>query len=72
MKKVTILVCLLAISLIGCAEVQMSPRMQQLTRMSAVNVSAMSKDCQDGNDESCTQGLIEASKTLNLIVEAME
>ena len=71
MKKVVMLMCLLAISLIGCAEVQMSPRMQQLTRMSAVNVSAMSKDCQDGNNESCKEGLKEAAKTLELIVEAL-
>ena len=71
-KKVTILMCLLAISLIGCGEVRMSPRMQQVTRMSAINVAAMNKDCQEGNSESCKQGLAEASKTLNLIVEAME
>lgn len=72
MKTVTILMCLLAVSLIGCGEVRMSPRMQQLTRMSAINVEAICKDCQAGNDESCAQGLIEASKTLNLIVDAME
>ncbi len=69
-KKIVIVLVLL--SIVGCGEVQMSPRMQQITRMSAINVEAMSKDCQAGNAESCTQGLIEASKTLNLIVEAME
>lgn len=71
MKRTLILMCLLAISLVGCNEVQMSPRMQQVTRMSAINVANMNKDCQDGNAESCKQGLAEAAKTLKLIVEAL-
>ena len=71
LKKVLMLI-LLCILVVGCNEVQMSPRMQQITRMSAINVEAMSKDCQAGNEESCQEGLVEASKTLNLIINAME
>lgn len=76
MWKKVILVLLISIVLLflgaGCNnEVQMSPRMQQVTRMSAINVANMNKDCQAGNDESCKQGLAEAVRTLELIVEAM-
>lgn len=49
----------------------MSPRMQQATKMSAINVRAMSDDCQAGNEESCKEGLKQAAETLELIVEAM-
>lgn len=68
-RKIVIVVALLLI--VGCGEVQMSPRMAQITKMSAINVAAMNKDCQDGNSESCIQGLAEAAKTLELIAEAM-
>lgn len=72
-RKIVIVVALAALlSMVGCGgEVQMSPRMQQATRMSAINVANMNKDCQAGNDESCKQGLAEAARTLELIVEAL-
>ena len=70
-RKILISIILLVLLCVGCAEVQMSPRMAQITKMSAINVAAMNKDCQDGNSESCVQGLAEAAKTLELIVEAM-
>lgn len=66
-----IVIVLVLVLIVGCGEVQMSPRMQQVTRMSAINVANMNKDCQAGNDESCKQGLAEAARTLELIVEAM-
>ena len=70
-RKILISIILVVLLIVGCGEVRMSPRMQQLTRLSAINVSAMNKDCQAGNAESCTQGLAEAAKTLELIVEAL-
>lgn len=68
-KIVVLMICIFLC--VGCGEVIMSPRMQQITRMSAINVRNMCKDCQGGNEESCEKGLVEAAKTLELIVEAM-
>ena len=71
-KKIVIVVMLVALlSVVGCGEEQMSPRMQQVVKMSAINVANMNRDCQAGNDESCKQGLAEAARTLELIVEAL-
>ena len=71
-RKIVIVVMLVALlSVVGCGVVQMSPRFQQVVKMSAINVANMNKDCQAGNDESCKQGLAEAARTLELIVEAL-
>jgi len=70
MRRIVIVaVCLL---LAGCSAVQMSPPYRQTVESSAIRVSELNKRCQAGDEQACKEGLDAASKTLDLIVEAME
>jgi len=71
MKKIIIVILISCICL-GCStsEVQLSPRYQQALEMSAINVRAMLKDCQAGNQQSCEEGLKRAAVLLDHIVDA--
>jgi len=64
---ITLLACVL---IAGCSGVQMSPAYRQALEISAVNVAELNKRCQEGDNEACKQGLAEASKTLELLVDA--
>lgn len=73
MKKyivLTMAVCLLLAA--GCSAVQMSPSYRQTVEASAIRVAELNKRCQAGDEAACKEGLDAASKTLNLIVDAME
>lgn len=70
MKRIIlVLICLL---LVGCSAVQMTPSYRQTVQMSAIRVAELNKRCQAGDEAACKEGLAAASKTLDLIVEAME
>ena len=70
MKKLIVVLVVLFIS--GCSRVQMSPPYRQTVTMSAISVSELNRRCQDGDNQACKEGLSAASKTLNLIVDALE
>lgn len=50
----------------------MSPPYRQTIQSSAVRVAELNKRCQAGDQMACKEGLAAASRTLNLIVDAME
>ncbi len=69
MKRIIItliVVCLLA----GCNQVQLSPPYRQALEISAVNVAELNKRCQGGDNEACREGLAQAAKTLELLLDA--
>ena len=71
--KRTIAILLLMCLMAGCNEVQMSPRMEQAIKMSAINVRAMSNDFNaTGDVEVGKSALMEAATTLEEIVRAMQ
>lgn len=61
---------ILLICSLGCSEVQLSPRYQRVLEASAINVRGMLKDCQEGSQVSCEEGLAEAARTLDLFLDA--
>lgn len=70
MRRIVIVAaCLL---LAGCNAVRMSPHYRQTVEMSAIRVSELNERCQGGDAVACKEGLAAASKTLDLIVEALE
>lgn len=69
-RKILIIIVLLVCA--GCSQVQMSPPYRQTVQMSAIRVSELNERCQGGDAVACKEGLAAASKTLDLIVEAME
>lgn len=50
----------------------MTPPYRQTVEMSAIRVAELNRRCQTGDAEACKEGLEAASKTLDLIVDAME
>jgi len=63
--------CCLGILVIGgCNEVQMSAPYQQVLEMSAINVGELDKRCQGGDSLACKDGIHQAARTLNLLVDA--
>lgn len=69
MKK--LLLIMLAVVLSGCSQVQMSPPYRAALESSAINVAELSGRCQAGDDTACKQGLMQASETLNLLVDGL-
>jgi len=55
----------------GCSKVRMSSEYAVQLEISALNVSELNKRCQAGDDVACKEGLNEAAKTLNLLVDAL-
>ena len=72
MRRLLIILILMAVSIScgGCSDVQLSPHYQQVLEMSAVNIRGMLRDCRDGNQVSCEEGLAEAARTLDLFLDA--
>lgn len=67
-----IMIILLLVFVVGCSQVTMSPEYQRTVKMAAVAVNELNARCQAGDPNACKEGLAEASKTLNLIVDAMQ
>lgn len=72
MKKLLLMAICIIVLCVGCSQVQMSGHYRQTVEMSAVRVTELNKRCQAGDQQACKDGLDAASKTLNLIVNAME
>lgn len=71
MKRLLLTIIIATFLIGGCSGVQMSPPYRQTLEMSAINVAELNKRCQDGDAEACQKGLAEASKTLDLLVDAL-
>ena len=72
MKKVAILLmCLLAISLAGCSDVQMSPLYRVETERMNNRLVELNNRCQAGDAEACKEGLRIATVHVERIVDAM-
>lgn len=69
---VLLLVAMLLALLAGCNKVTMSPDYARQVTIAEVTVAELNRRCQAGDDEACKMGLNEASRTLTLIVDAME
>ena len=53
----------------GC-NVYMSPEYQQTVADAAEAINGLNENCQAGDPNACKEGLAEAAKTVNLILEA--
>lgn len=71
MKKWFFTMCIVVMCF-GCSQVTMTAPYRQTVGMSAIRVNELNERCQDGDELACKEGLAAASKTLNLIVNAME
>ncbi len=63
-----VMVCLL---FSGCPAVRMSPAYRQTVESSAIRVAELDNRCQNGDAVACKEGLAAASRTLDLIVDAL-
>ena len=70
MKTRILIILFVCMLFAGCSKVQLSPPYQQALEISAVNVAELNKRCQASDNEACKEGLAEASRTLDLLVEA--
>lgn len=70
-KKLILSILLISLLCAGCNQVQLSPPYRQALEISAVNVAELNKRCQAGDDQACKEGLAEASKTLELLVDGV-
>lgn len=71
-QKLLLTMCLLAISLIGCAPVQMRPGHERAFRLAAVKVDDFNNRCQNGDMEACKDGLNVMNDIMQEFVAAME
>ena len=67
----TILIVVLVALCVGCSGVQMSPPYRMALEMSAITTAELNERCQTGDAEACKEGLAEASRTLNLLVDGL-
>lgn len=67
-KSVILLLCLLLL-MSGCS-VYMSPEYQADVSDAAAAINGLNENCQAGDPNACSQGLAEAAKTVNMILDA--
>jgi len=62
---------LLAMSMSGCSQVQMSPAYRQNLEMTNVVVAELNARCKGGDPNACRAGLAESADYLQMLVDAV-
>ena len=70
MKKLILLFSFSVILVVAGCNVYMSPEYQQTVADAAEAINGLNENCQAGDLNACSQGLAEAAKTVNHILEA--